>query len=182
MWTRFLRSPKSTLGFWFKLNKSSKLNSRLSSCQRLLVAQRSMQSMQPLCVPSNKKAFLIAALPSSSKRLIPQFETNATPWACVRFTNGSIHVLRNSVPILLTCTPPTKPKGRSARLRPPIRKKSWFSVAAPTALAKGLNLITAVCTPPWRCEKMAMKPSWSTATPRRFLRTTIPATACTLSL
>ena len=63
----------------------------------------------------------------------------------------------------------------------PTKRKWWYWALDLTELARGLNLITVVCTAYWQLPKLGMKPSWSTVTPRRFLLTLTRPTSFTLN-
>ena len=65
---------------------------------------------------------------------------------------------------------------------PTNNKKIMVIGGGPNRMVKVLNLTIAVCTPPWQCVKMVMRPSWSTVTLKQFQLTMTPLTVCTLSL
>jgi len=90
-------------------------------------------------------------------------------------TSASIPARRSSRPIPLICT---RPMRKSANRSPPTIKRSWCWAADRTASAKASSSTTAACMLPWRCAKMVMKPSWSTATRKPCPPITIPRTAC----
>src|SRR5699024_2512823 len=124
--------------------------------------------------PTRRSSDLSYWIPSN-----PRSADVATNLASIQFTNGWIPAQANSLQTQHTYTRPTS---KSANLIPAINKKLSFLEAAQTALAKELNSTIAVCMPHWRSKRMAMRPSWSTVTPRLSLLTTTPRIACTLSL
>lgn len=64
---------------------------------------------------------------------------------------------------------------------PTDKKKIMVLGVARTASARASSSTTAACMPHSPCARMATKPSWSTATLKRFRPTTTPPTACTSS-
>ena len=58
-------------------------------------------------------------------------------------------------------------------------RRSWCSAAARTGSGRASSSTIAACMRRSRCAKTATRPSWSTATPRRFPPTTTPATGFT---
>ena len=58
------------------------------------------------------------------------------------------------------------PMRTSANRSRPTRRRSWCWAAGRTASGRVSNSIIAACMRHWRCAKMAMKPSWSTAIPQ----------------
>lgn len=62
---------------------------------------------------------------------------------------------------------------------PSNRDKIMILAVARTASARASSSTTAACMRHWRCARMAMKPSWSTATRKPCRPTTTPPTACT---
>ena len=61
---------------------------------------------------------------------------------------------------------------------PTDKKRSWCWAVARTASARASSSTTAACMPRSPCARTAMKPSWSTATPKPCPPTTTPRTAC----